>query len=225
MKKILFMIFCFVSNKILAQSDSFFGQAILDGKLTMINEGLDGNDYWRLSNGMFMLNKHELRLLRNTIYAKHGYTFNSKDMQDHFSQFAWYKGTKNNVEAELTETDRENIRLTLEIEANYPQTLYENIIGYWIDFRGYHGEDAWDAIDNDIGSKIADYPFFSIYPNGTFFAAIEGEYYGLWRIENNKLILNNLFSNNASHDASFFDRTIALIFYEIQSPGRKKYLQ
>ena len=34
--------------------------------------------------------KTELRLLRNTIYAQHGYAFKSKDLQDYFAQFDWY---------------------------------------------------------------------------------------------------------------------------------------
>lgn len=31
----------------------------------------------------------ELRLLRNEIFARHGYIFQSEDLQQHFSQQAW----------------------------------------------------------------------------------------------------------------------------------------
>jgi hypothetical protein len=34
--------------------------------------------------------KKDLDLMRNTIYAQHGYAFSSKDLQDYFSQFDWY---------------------------------------------------------------------------------------------------------------------------------------
>lgn len=34
--------------------------------------------------------KSELRILRNTIYAQHGYVFSSADLKKHFNQFAWY---------------------------------------------------------------------------------------------------------------------------------------
>ncbi len=34
--------------------------------------------------------KEELRLLRNTIYAQHGYVFNNVDLKKYFNQFAWY---------------------------------------------------------------------------------------------------------------------------------------
>ena len=32
----------------------------------------------------------ELRVLRNTVYARHGYIFKSKDLQDYFAAFSWY---------------------------------------------------------------------------------------------------------------------------------------
>lgn len=35
-------------------------------------------------------NKEDLRILRNYVYAQHGYTFKSKDLQNYFSQFEWY---------------------------------------------------------------------------------------------------------------------------------------
>jgi hypothetical protein len=38
-----------------------------------------------------------LRFIRNTIYARHGYAFNSIDLQEHFLRFNWYNGIKNNV--------------------------------------------------------------------------------------------------------------------------------
>lgn len=35
-------------------------------------------------------NKETLRILRNTVYAQHGYAFRSPDLKKYFSQFAWY---------------------------------------------------------------------------------------------------------------------------------------
>jgi hypothetical protein len=66
------------------------------------------------------LTKDELRLLRNTIYAKYGYIFVSEYLRNHFSQFSWYTGTKNNVENELAEIDWINIRLIQRAEHNLP---------------------------------------------------------------------------------------------------------
>lgn len=39
--------------------------------------------------------KKELRLMRNTIYAQYGYDFNSPDLKEYFSQFAWYMPNPN----------------------------------------------------------------------------------------------------------------------------------
>lgn len=39
--------------------------------------------------------KADLRILRNTVYAQHGYVFNSADLQKHFNQFAWYMPNPN----------------------------------------------------------------------------------------------------------------------------------
>ncbi len=53
--------------------------------------------------------KKELRLLRNTIYAQHGYAFNSNDLNEYFAQFGWYMPDPNlKMEAiRLTEKESE----------------------------------------------------------------------------------------------------------------------
>jgi hypothetical protein len=61
----------------------------------------------------------ELRVLRNTIFAKHGYDFASTDLRLHFSQFAWYAAESNNVDDKLTEIDNLNIALIQYHEINY----------------------------------------------------------------------------------------------------------
>lgn len=37
--------------------------------------------------------KSDLRIMRNEIYARHGYVFKSSDLQNYFSQKPWYNGT------------------------------------------------------------------------------------------------------------------------------------
>jgi hypothetical protein len=88
--------------------------SILDNKLTL--------------DQLCYLSKEELRILRNTIYAKYGLKFNSSDLSEHFSKFSWYFGTKNNVENELSEIDKENIALIQKIETNYPNNSDSRII-------------------------------------------------------------------------------------------------
>jgi len=61
-------------------------------------------------------NKLQLRLMRNEIYARHGYTFKSEDLKNYFGNCDWYKGTKTNVDAELTEIENSNIKLIQKYE-------------------------------------------------------------------------------------------------------------
>lgn len=56
------------------------------------------------------LNLDELRKLRNTIFAKHGYCFKSQDLQKHFSRFQWYQCKYKNVDSFLTKLDKKNIK-------------------------------------------------------------------------------------------------------------------
>lgn len=61
-----------------------------------------------------------LRLLRNEIFARHGYIFMSKELTRYFSNFDWYNPTTtaNKIDNKLTEIDRYNISLIKSAE-NY----------------------------------------------------------------------------------------------------------
>ncbi|RRD02825.1 YARHG domain-containing protein [Prevotella sp. OH937_COT-195] len=62
--------------------------------------------------------KKELRLMRNEIYARHGYRFSSPDMNEYFSQCPWYspRGDNNAATAELTEVEKINVQLIKKME-------------------------------------------------------------------------------------------------------------
>ncbi|MFW5861818.1 MAG: YARHG domain-containing protein [Spirochaetota bacterium] len=51
----------------------------------------------------------KLRILRNAVYAGHGYRFNSPDLGSYFSQYKWFKPEHPDVKDRLTETDRANL--------------------------------------------------------------------------------------------------------------------
>lgn len=58
------------------------------------------------------LSKSELRVLRNSIYARHGYTFKDKNLTDFFSQYSWYKATSTDMEAitsQMSEVEKSNV--------------------------------------------------------------------------------------------------------------------
>lgn len=82
-----------------------------------------GNDYsWicytRLSPAdLAGLSRSELRVMRNTIYARHGYKFNSADLRNYFSQFDWYYPVTSVVpDNELSATEKHNINLIKSFE-------------------------------------------------------------------------------------------------------------
>ena len=50
------------------------------------------------------------------MYARHGRTFRSEDLQSLFNVYAWYKPDNEYTEDKLTDIDRANIKLIQEFE-------------------------------------------------------------------------------------------------------------
>ncbi len=57
------------------------------------------------------LRQEELRLMRNEIYARHGYSFTIKDMQEHFAKVDWYMPVALDVAGKLTPIETKNAAL------------------------------------------------------------------------------------------------------------------
>jgi serine/threonine-protein kinase len=64
------------------------------------------------------LSRLELRLLRNTAYARHGRVFDRPEMRRYFSSKSWYRPRGDYRDSELTAVDKANINLILEAEKN-----------------------------------------------------------------------------------------------------------
>lgn len=86
------------------------------------SEDVDVNDYildhYELTHeDLANLSKSQLRLLRNEIYARHGYIFKSKDLQDYFGSMPWYIGSiSNQNDVPLNSTERKNIAMIQKYE-------------------------------------------------------------------------------------------------------------
>lgn len=93
------------------------------------------------SISLALLNKQELRILRNMFYAKYGKIFSSKDLSDYFENFFdWYEPEYQNVEDKLDKIEIENIKKIELFEKGYsiPENiLKDDYIGTWIDFNSY----------------------------------------------------------------------------------------
>ena len=66
----------------------------------------------------------ELRLMRNEIYARHGYSFRLKEMRDVFDTQDWYMPVSADVQNTLTKTEWENDILIKRYE-KYAKTHYD----------------------------------------------------------------------------------------------------
>lgn len=90
-------------------------------KVPVINASVEKLTEARLKNLM----KIDLEIIRNTIYARHGYTFKRTYLRSLFNASDWYIPVSDNVEKDLTELERENIILLKRME-KYATDHYEH---------------------------------------------------------------------------------------------------
>jgi hypothetical protein len=154
---------------------------------------------------LFLCNKSELRIIRNAFYARHGYIFNSQDLREFFTRLDWYNGTKENVDADLSDNEKSYIELISRIENNYPARTDERIVGYWADeIHMPYFSDDYSNYSSETFERFWYYyvakEHFRIYPNGTFYykedtsSLLEG-IYGLWSFNNNVFTIMPLSDN------------------------------
>ncbi|MBK3520050.1 YARHG domain-containing protein [Carboxylicivirga marina] len=63
------------------------------------------------------LSTKQLRIMRNEIFARYGYSFKSEDLSNYFSSKEWYNPVSDNVDQYLTEVEKKNIKLIRKLEA------------------------------------------------------------------------------------------------------------
>jgi hypothetical protein len=198
MKKIMILIVFFESIFLYGQDYSAWidlsPEYYMSG-IELLNNGKQvGFQGWMYHVGR--LNRTELRIFRNMIYAKHGYIFNSIDLQQYFSQFSWYSGTKTNVDNELTTNERSVIDFIRQIESNFPSEVPEELIGLW----------RYDLPENWWTYRNPAYEFYDhhrtnlrFYSNGMFNYHYDidyrkfYDYFGFWSLVENKLELKFYF--------------------------------
>jgi len=64
------------------------------------------------------LKKGDLLVIRNTIYARHGYSFKSRPLRVFFDAQGWYIPVHTDIKADFTELEKKNIELLLRYEKN-----------------------------------------------------------------------------------------------------------
>lgn len=64
------------------------------------------------------LSKADIFILRNSIFARHGFAFRDKQLRMYFEQFDWYMPVFGDVKEDLSEIEKKNIDLLLRYEQN-----------------------------------------------------------------------------------------------------------
>jgi YARHG domain len=70
------------------------------------------------------LKNEELRIMRNEIYARHGYSFKLADMRDHFDKLDWYMPLAVDITTKLTKVEKNNAALIKRYE-KYSAEYYD----------------------------------------------------------------------------------------------------
>ena len=71
------------------------------------------------------LKKIDLEILRNTIFARHGFSFKTKTVRQFFDSVEWYIPVSTNVDDQLTSVEKENIVLLKRFE-KYAEDNYDS---------------------------------------------------------------------------------------------------
>lgn len=107
----ILVVLAFLSCRNNTETTTSVNAASKTGQETILSTKIDSVEICKMTSA-------DLRLLRNEIFARHGYIFKSQDLTDYFSKFEWYQQnlTLAEVEKVLTDIDRYNISLIKSIE-------------------------------------------------------------------------------------------------------------
>jgi len=185
----------FYYDSIFEFSNIFSSKAlrILLGEVNILDSRWVELDIFSLSQ----LDNRSLRLLRNMIYARHGYKFNSPDLTSYFNRFDWYNPRYDNVDNLLTNVDRYHIQFIQAYEnrnENIQNIFLNNPIGFWHDSPAV-AADYGERFIFHLNNRLEFY--FSSMQNMPIVTRLNGSY----TISGNVLIYSvteiNIIINNA----------------------------
>jgi uncharacterized protein (TIGR02145 family) len=151
------------------------------GKRVIYNGSVKLLDRSIPETALAVLDKKELRILRNAIFAKHGLIFQSDDLKAYFPKFDWYKPQSKDVNKKLTDVDKKNIERIQAFENAKPNLKINKK-----DLVGFHNNE----IHTDIESSQLD-----INDNNTIGYVLSGydieedNFKGSYKIENGFLVV------------------------------------
>ena len=80
------------------------------------------------------MSRKDLRILRNTIYARRGYVFKSPILTDYFINMDWYKADEKYTDDRLSKVDWKNIKLVKSVENDLGGPVDDNEHGEEMDW-------------------------------------------------------------------------------------------
>lgn len=131
----------------------------------------EGSDELLSEDDLDGYSAEELKIIRNEIYARHGYIFQAADLIEHFSGESWYDGTNASATAvynTFSEIEKKNVELIKALEKTAPKTSFRNnsakssSIGIGMDSNdssaySSSGSKQWDKILDEYESLVNKY--------------------------------------------------------------------
>ena len=164
--------------------------------------------------------KDDLRLMRNEILARHGWKFQSKDLQEYFGNRSWYKPGNDNKAIKLNVIEQLNIQL-IKSEETVPDTfrshgadISEYVGGLAEDGRGP------DEVDDEIVVKTEE-QFLSALGNNRTVVVAANTHLNLSRVLENEQMFRGKTGRRWASDASAIISKETLVVSESETDGRQ----
>jgi len=111
-----------VSKQLLQYANSLYPSSEIQRLLNKCNSisGVTSSNSYRFpqaserllsASDLSGLSKYDLKIMRNEIFARHGYIFTTNDMKNYFQNQSWYTPRYSNVTSMLTRIEQQNITL------------------------------------------------------------------------------------------------------------------
>jgi len=171
--------------------------------------------------------KAELRLMRNEILARHGWKFQSKDLQEYFGKQSWYKPGKDNNAIKLSIIEQTNVQLIKSEEAvpdeDRAYTDYSSGPTYNEDLRELVDGGDSDDVDEVGGTYTVrtEKEFLAALGNGRTVIIAKDTHLNLSRVLENEALFANVKGRRWSSDASASIGTQPLVISESETDGRQ----
>lgn len=114
-----------------------------------------------------------LRLLRGVVFGRHGRVFKDRDIQSYLKEQAWYKPNPAFANAMLNQTERANLDLIRELEAEKHDSIEPGDLRWWQaremneDNLGTHSSAEWVVLRAEVeavhGKRFEDDPWLQQY--------------------------------------------------------------